>query len=222
MSEIESIYAHRFSEVERAQKNQVWRTLCRHFFQRYVRPDDVVLDLGAGLCEFINNIECGARYAVDLSEDTPRLAEADVTVCQTASTDLSPIDDGSIDLVFASNFFEHLPDKAAMSQTLEEIHRVLGQGGRLMILQPNIKYLYKEYWDFFDHHIPISHLSMVEALVGHGFSPNVVIPKFMPFTTKSALPKGTFFIHMYLMFPLVWRIMGRQMFILAEKGERAA
>ena len=217
MSELEAIYAHRFSEEERAQKNLVWQTLCRHFFQRYVQPTDAVLDLGAGLCEFINHIECGTRYAVDLSEDTVELARPDVTVYQTPSTDLSPVAGASMDLVFTSNFFEHLPDKPAMSQTLNEIHRVLKPGGRLMILQPNIKYLYKEYWDFFDHNIPLSHPSMVEALVSHRFEPAVVIPRFMPFTTKSALPKGTFFIRMYLMFPLAWRIMGRQMFVLAEK-----
>jgi SAM-dependent methyltransferase len=217
MGELEAIYAHRFSEEERARKNVLWQTLCRHFFQRYVRPTDAVLDLGAGLCEFINNIECRARYAVDLSEDTLRLARSDVTVYQTPSTALSPVASESIDLVFTSNFFEHLPDKSAMGQTLDEIRRVLKPAGRLMILQPNIKYLVKEYWDFFDHHIPISHLSMVEALVSHGLEPAVVIPRFMPFTTKSILPQGAFFVRMYLMVPLVWRVMGRQMFILAEK-----
>jgi SAM-dependent methyltransferase len=222
MGEIEAIYAHRFSEEERIAKNAIWQVLCRHFFQRYVRPEDVVLDLGAGFCEFINNIQCRVRYAVDISEETARYARPEVIVYRTPATDLSPIPDGTVDLVFCSNFFEHLPDKGAMSQTLREIHRVLVPGGRLMILQPNIKYLYKEYWDFFDHHIPLSHLSMVEALAGHGFVPRQVIPRFMPFTSKSALPKGPFFVRLYLMFPPAWRILGRQMFILAEKGGPAA
>ena len=219
MGKVEAMYAHRFSEAERAQKDQVWQTLCRHFFQRYVRADDVVLDLGAGLCEFINHIECGQRLAVDLSEETRRLARPDVVVHQVPSTDLSPIANGSVDLVFASNFFEHLPDKPAMSRTLDEIHRVLAPGGRLMILQPNIKYLYKEYWDFFDHHIALSHHSMVEALASHGFVPRLVIPRFMPFTTKSALPKAAFLVRLYLRFPPAWRILGRQMFILAQKED---
>ena len=217
MSKPEAIYAHRFVAEERTQRNLLWQTLCRHFFQRYVKPTDAVLDLGAGLCEFINNIECGARYAVDLNEDTLRLARPDVTVLQTASTDLSPLAGESLDLVFTSNFFEHLPDKTAMAQTLDEIWRVLKPTGRTMILQPNIKYSYREYWDFYDHHIPISHLSMVEALASHGFEPVVVIPRFMPYTTKCALPQGPFFVRLYLMFPPAWRILGRQMFILAEK-----
>jgi SAM-dependent methyltransferase len=222
MSEIEAIYAHRFSEEERLRKEQLWQVLCRHFFQRYVQPHDAVLDLGAGFCEFINNIECRARYAVDLSTETARFARSDVIVYQTPATDLSPLADGSLDLVFCSNFFEHLPDKGAMGRALDEIHRVLKFGGRLMILQPNIKYLVAEYWDFFDHHIPISHLSMVEALAGHAFTPLVVIPRFMPFTTKSALPQSRLLVRAYLKFPPAWRILGRQMFVLAERRERVA
>lgn len=220
MGELEAIYDHRFSPEERAQKEAVWKVLCRHFFQRYVRPDDTVLDVGAGFCEFINNIQCRRRCAVDLSAETAQYAAPDVAVYQVPATDMSPIADGSVDLVFCSNFFEHLPDKPAMARTLDEMHRVLAPAGRLMILQPNIKYLTKEYWDFFDHHIPLSHLSMVEALAAHGFTALVVIPRFMPFTTKSALPKGPWLVRAYLMFPPAWRILGRQMFILAEKEER--
>jgi len=218
MSEIEAIYAHRFSPAERAQKDALWRTLCRHFFQRYVRPDDVVLDLGAGFCEFINHIACRQRIAVDLSDETARCAAAGVAVYR----DLSAVADASVDLVFCSNFFEHLPDKRAMAATLDAIVRVLRAGGRLMILQPNIKYLTTQYWDFFDHHIPLSHLSMVEALVGHGLAPAVVIPRFLPFTTKSSLPKADILVRAYLRFPPAWRVLGRQMFILAEKRPRGA
>jgi SAM-dependent methyltransferase len=219
MIEIEAIYEHRFNESERIRKNEVWKILCRYFFQRYIRKDDAVLDLGAGFCEFINNIDCGKRYAVDLNHETMRFASPGVIVYRLSGTDLSPIVSGTLDLVFCSNFFEHLPDKHAMSQSLHEIHRVLKSGGRIMILQPNIRYLYKEYWDFFDHHIPFSHISMVEALVSQGFQPTVVIPRFVPFTMKSTLPKSRLFVRAYLMFPVVWRIMGRQMFILADKRD---
>jgi SAM-dependent methyltransferase len=215
MSEIEAIYAHRFSEQERAAKAGVWRVLCHDFFGRYVRPQDTVLDLGAGFCEFINHIGCAVRIAVDLSEETAGYAAAGVVVYRSA--DLSPVPAGSVDLVFCSNFFEHLPSKTALGATLDDIARVLKPAGRLMILGPNIKYLYADYWDFIDHHIPLSHVSMVEALVAHGYVPTVVIPRFMPFTTKSALPKGGLFVKLYLKLPLAWRIMGRQMFVLAER-----
>jgi len=218
MSEIEAIYAHRFSENERVQKDVLWRTLCRHFFQHYVRETDATLDLGAGFCEFINNIVCAKRYAVDVSEETARYAAPGVTTAR----DLGAIPDAALDLVFCSNFFEHLPDKPAVGRTLDDIWRTLRPGGRLMILQPNIKYLYAAYWDFFDHHVPLSHLSMVEALVAHGFAPRVVIPRFLPFTTKSALPKADLFVRAYLLCRPAWAILGRQMFIVAEKREASA
>jgi len=218
MGEIEAMYAHRFNEAERIQKDALWRTLCRHFFQRYVLPGDAVLDLGAGFCEFINHIQCACRFAVDVSAETRAYAAPGVQVYG----DLSAIADGVLDLVFCSNFFEHLPNKEVMAATLDDIWRVLRPAGRLMILQPNIKYLYAAYWDFFDHHIPLSHLSMVEALAAHRFRPEVVIPRFLPFTTKSALPKTDFLVRAYLRFPPAWRILGKQMFILATKVERAA
>ena len=45
----------------------LWRTLVDACFQRYVGPTDTVLDLGAGYCEFINPVRCGAKHAVDLN-----------------------------------------------------------------------------------------------------------------------------------------------------------
>ena len=38
------------------------------------------------------------------------------------------------------------------------------KGGTLLILQPNIRFLADEYWDFVDHQLPLSDRSVVEAL----------------------------------------------------------
>jgi general stress protein 26 len=54
--DVARIYKARFSPEERAKKEAIWRVLCSDFFQQYVKPDDTVLDVGAGYCEFINNI----------------------------------------------------------------------------------------------------------------------------------------------------------------------
>src|SRR5688572_32211850 len=98
---LSELYEQRFTTVERERKNVLWRELCRSFFQRYVAETDVVVDLGAGYCEFINNIRCGRKFAVDLSEGTRAAAAADVTVIIEPVTDLSSFERSSADVVFA-------------------------------------------------------------------------------------------------------------------------
>ena len=215
--DVHKLYSARFSESDLRRKNRVWEVLCRDFFQKYVGLSDTVVDLGAGHCEFINNIRCGKKYALDLSEHTHEFAGEEVAVLHTKSTDIRTLGDGTVDVVFASNFFEHLESKADLLATLREIRRILTTGGRLLILQPNIKYLHGSFWDFLDHHLPLSHLSMTEALELSDFSVLEVRPRFLPFTTKSALPQSPLLVALYLKLPLAQRVMGKQMFIAATR-----
>lgn len=212
------LYEQRFDPAERDAKARVWQVLCEDFFQRYVRESDAVLDLGAGFCEFINRIHCREKWAVDADEHVRELAAPDVQVHCGVSHDLSWMASGRLDVVFASNFFEHVTSKELLLVTLREVHRVLRPGGRILILQPNIHYTYREYWDFFDHYLPLSHKSMVEALEMCGFTPTEVRPQFLPYTTKSALPQWPILVKAYLRFPLAHRLLGKQMFIAAERA----
>lgn len=212
------LYAHRFAERERAQKSAVWKVLCESFFQRYISESDVVVDLGAGYCDFINHIRCARKFAIDLNDDTRRYAAEGVTVFLTSVSDLSPIENASVDVVFASNLFEHMPTKQDLMATLAEVRRVLRPEGRLLILQPNIRYAYKEYWDYFDHYLPLSHLSMVEALQLAAFTIEEVRPRFLPYTFKSRLPKSGFLLRVYLRLPPLHLMFGKQMFLVAAKA----
>jgi SAM-dependent methyltransferase len=211
-----ALYEHRFDAATRAAKARVWTVLCRDFFQRWVRSTDTVLDLGAGFCEFINHIECGAKYALDSNPQVSALAAPGVVTHCGPAHQLEWLAT-PVDVVFCSNFFEHMPDKTMLLTTLREVHRILRPGGRLLILQPNIRYAYREYWDFLDHYIALSHLSMVEALALTGFTPTEVRPRFLPFTTKSALPQSPWLVRLYLRFPPAQWLLGKQMFIAAEK-----
>jgi hypothetical protein len=60
-SDLQQTYARRFDGQELRRK-QVWEVLCSSFFSRWVRPQDTVLDLGAGYCEFINSIQAGKNW----------------------------------------------------------------------------------------------------------------------------------------------------------------
>jgi ubiquinone/menaquinone biosynthesis C-methylase UbiE len=215
--DIKKLYAKRFSPDEKARKTVVWKTLCTYFFQKYVQPTDTVLDIGAGYCEFINNILCQQKIALDTNEETTQYAGPDVRVIQSRSSSMDTLEDASVDIAFTSNFFEHLSSKEELLLTLAEIYRVLRKSGRILILQPNIRFLFGTYWDFFDHHIPLTDRTLAEALELVGFHLVEVRPRFLPFTTKSWLPQHPWLIRLYLLFPPAQWLIGKQAWVVAVK-----
>lgn len=216
-AELAQLYGDRFSAEELESKRQLWEALCRGFFDRYVGPNDTVLDLAAGSCEFTNACRAGRKIVVDLNPETSRYA-VDAEVVIAPSDDMPQIASESVDVVFTSNFFEHLPDKRALLRTLEECHRVLRPGGRLLVLMPNLRYVGARYWDYFDHHLPLTHLSLAEGLKLAGFAPQEVIPRFLPYTVKdSPLKVRAAMVRLYLRLRPAWRLLGRQMFVVAGK-----
>ena len=212
--DLKRLYAARFSE-EDERRTQLWEVLCRDFFQRWVPTDSVVIDVAAGHCEFINNISAARKIAVDLNPDVKVHAAPEVETHVTSSDDLAAIPDASVDRVFISNFFEHVTREVILS-TLEEVRRVLEPTGKLLILQPNVRYCAKDYWMFFDHITPIDDRALVEALGATGYSVETCIPRFLPYTTKSRLPSGPALVRLYLKLPLAWRVLGAQAFLVAR------
>lgn len=219
--ELDKLYTQRFPEEALARKHAIWKVLCSDFFSRYVKPTDTVVDIGAGYCEFINNIAAGRKIAVDLNPDVRQFAAAEVRVINESCTAIRELDSNSVDVVFMSNFLEHLPNKDLVLDTFRESQRILRPGGRVMILQPNIRYLPGEYWDYFDHHTPLTERSLVEGLQLAGLHPATVIAKFLPYTTKSRLPQAPWLVRLYLKIPLAWHVLGKQAFVVAEKRGNA-
>lgn len=219
--QLESLYRHRFPEEELKNKQAIWQVLCRQFFSRFVTPTDTVVDIGAGYCEFINNITAARKIAVDLNPEVSRFAKPGVQVLNESCTEISNLPAGTADVVFMSNFLEHLPSKQLVLDTFREARRILKDTGRIIVLQPNIRFLYAEYWDFFDHHTALSDRSLVEGLQLAGFAPDVVIPKFLPYTTKSRLPQSPWLVSLYLRFPPAWRVLGKQTVVVAHKDNAA-
>jgi SAM-dependent methyltransferase len=215
--ELEKLYRHRFEEAELPRKLEIWKVLCEDYFSRFVRPQDVVIDIGAGYCEFINNIRCGKRIAVDLNPRVREFASPDVEVRNESCTNLGSFSENSADVVFMSNFLEHLPSKQVVFDTLAEARRILRKGGRLIILQPNVKLIPGAYWDFFDHHTPLTENSLVEAVTMLGMRPVHVVTRFLPYTTKSLLPQSPWLVRLYLKVPPAWWFLGKQSLVVAEK-----
>jgi SAM-dependent methyltransferase len=217
-SELESIYRHRFSGLEKY-RAEVWNTLAKHYFARWIKADSVVLDVGCGYCEFINSVVALRKYGMDLNPDSAVAADPDVTLLPQDCSLPWLLPESSLDAVFTSNFLEHLPDKKALAATLREAHRGLKRGGLFIAMGPNIRFLHGEYWDFIDHHIPLTDRSLSEALSTSGFRVVKVIPRFLPYTMSVGRRPPTWAVRLYLAVPLLWRLAGKQFLVVAEKRE---
>src|SRR5690242_9584465 len=143
--------AYHDTRIEYDNRRQLlWRTLCSSYFQRLVKTADVVLDLGCGYGDFINQIRCARKIAVDQWSGAIDYVGPDVEVHISSIVDLSGIQDCSIDFAFASNVFEHV-QKTDFVDSLREIRRVLRPDGTLNILQPNYRFCSNEYFDDYTH-----------------------------------------------------------------------
>jgi SAM-dependent methyltransferase len=212
--DLQRIYQARFQD-NAAYRRTVWKLLIQRRFQRYARGDSAVLDLGCGYGEFINQVQCASKFAMDLNPDAPgRLAPGVKCFLQDCSTKW-PLEDNSLDLVFTSNFFEHLPDKLALGRTLDEVRRCLKPAGRLVAMGPNIKYLPGAYWDFWDHYLPLTEASLSEALGNRGFRIEECIARFLPYTMANGPRYPLIFLRLYLALPWSWRFFGKQFLLVA-------
>lgn len=214
-SELQHIYNARFIGKTKY-RNRIWQTLVP-YFSKWIPRDGTVLDLGAGYCEFINNVKAGRKYAMDLNPDVQRLAAKDVTVFQQDCSLPWPLERDTLDAVFTSNFLEHLPDKGSVRKVLSNAFDCLKPGGRFIAMGPNIKYLPGAYWDFFDHYVELSDLSLAEALSNCGYLIEERIARFLPYTMSHGPEYPNLLLRIYLALPVVWPIAGRQFLVIGQK-----
>ena len=216
-SDLESIYINRY-EPNAEYRRAVWQVLVSSFFSRFLSPDFTVLDLGCGYGEFINAVHVKKRLGMDMNPAVRAKLDTDVQFfLQDSAQPWLGVPDNSIDVVFTSNFLEHLPDKACVARTLREAYRCIKPGGRLIVMGPNAKYLGGLYWDFWDHAIPITDNSLAEVLRANGFSTEICQGRFLPFTMSSRRRYPLVLVKIYLGIPFLWPYLGRQFLVVAKK-----
>ncbi|MCL4808604.1 MAG: methyltransferase domain-containing protein [Thermoanaerobaculia bacterium] len=196
----------------------VWRVLVRDFFGPRIPEDGTVVDVGAGPCLFVNAVKAARRIAVDANPTLARSAGAGVEAVVDGDVDLPSIPDGTADTVFMSNFLEHLASPAEVLRVLCAARRILRPGGELLVLQPNFRLCPGRYFDFVDHIVVLTDRSLVEGLEATGFRIRELRVRFLPFTSKSSLPKWPWAVALYLRVrPLQW-LLGGQTFVRAVRA----
>jgi SAM-dependent methyltransferase len=102
-----------------------------------------VLDAGAGAAPY-RELFGHVRYR---TSDWARSVHSEARTSDiVAPLDELPVEDGAFDAVLATEVLEHVEDPLAV---LGELHRVLAEGGRLLLTVPFVWELHEEPHDFF-------------------------------------------------------------------------
>jgi len=198
-------------------RNAVWKILCDKYFSTLIAPEAHVLDLGSGWGEFINNIKAAKKYAMDLNPDTGIHLGGETLLLQQECTQEWQIQPESLDVIFTSSLLEHLPDKHSVEHAILEAYRCLKDDGLIICLGPNIKYLPGAYWDFWDHFVPLTELSLSELLKLQGFFIQLCIPRFLPYSMSIGRTPPLFLVECYLKLPIFWPLFGKQFLVVGRK-----
>jgi cyclopropane fatty-acyl-phospholipid synthase-like methyltransferase len=204
--------AHLTEENSRA---VLWSVLA-DYLSCYILPEAHVLELGAGYCHWINNVRAKVKIAVDLWEELPRYAAADVRpIVHDLTQGLNIFEEQQFDVTLASNLLEHFEPEQA-SYMIAEIFRVLRPQGRLIVIQPNFCYAYRQYFDDFTHRSVFTHVSLPNLMKSHGFHIESVKAKFAPYSLRNSRFRiHPWLIRAYLNSP--FKPFAGQMLIVAQK-----
>ena len=210
------LYEARFDEREVSSKDAVWREIVR-FLQRYIDPDTPLLDLACDRGHFVRWVNATERWATDI-RDMRGVLPPDVRFVQASGLDLAAVLPARhFGFVFMSNYLEHLDSSDAVINQLRVVSGLMRPGGRVMVLQPNIRLVGPRYWDFIDHRVALTERSLLEAAELAGLRTVDLVTRFLPYSTKGRLPTAPALVRAYLAFRPAWWLLGKQTLLVAER-----
>jgi SAM-dependent methyltransferase len=203
------LYDLRFDEREVSAKDAVWQEIVA-FLDRWIDQTSPVLDVACDRGHFIRHVAAVERWATDI-RDVGRALPPDVRFVQSSGLDLlGAVPNDYFGTVFMSNYLEHLGSGATVIEQLKIAARLLKPGGKLIVLQPNIRLVGARYWDFIDHGVALTDRSLLEATELAGLRRVDLITRFLPYSTKGRLPTAGLLVRAYLRFRPAWWLMGKQ------------
>ncbi|MGH9371926.1 MAG: class I SAM-dependent methyltransferase [Vicinamibacterales bacterium] len=193
----------------------VWRVIADHL-RPWIRPEDHVVEIGAGYCQWINAVRAARRVAIDEWPEFPAYAAEGVeTSVMDAATDLSTLGVARFDVALASNVLEHFePDTAGA--VVGEVAALLKSQGRFIVVQPNFTYAYRHYFDDYTHRSIFTHVSLSNLMRAHGFRIEACQPRFLPYSMRETrMPIRPWIVRAYLRSPI--KPLAGQMLVIARK-----
>ena len=212
---LERLYEYRFRGVDQSARAGVWQKIAAFLYEELGRPD-TVLDPAAGRCEFINAVPARERWAVDRVPfaDAVPAPGTRVVVSDVMTADLPT---GHFEASLVSNFLEHLSTPTEIASFLDRLHHWTRPGGYVAILGPNYRYAEDVYWDCADHTLALTHIAVEEHLYGAGFELRKTIPRFLPYSFRGRFPPSPRLAALYLKAPPLWRLIGKQYLVIAQR-----
>jgi 2-polyprenyl-3-methyl-5-hydroxy-6-metoxy-1,4-benzoquinol methylase len=213
---LQELYESRFDEREVVAKHAIWDEIAA-YLQRFVDPSRPVLDIACDVGHFVRAIHASDRWATDI-RDMRSALPADIHFVQSSGLDLvGAVPSDYFGTVFMSNYLEHLESPDAVIRQLTVARNLLEPGGRVIVLQPNIRLVGPRYWDFIDHKVALTERSLTEAAELAGLRTERLITRFLPYSTKGRLPSAPALVRAYLTFPPVWLLLGKQTLYIGSR-----
>jgi SAM-dependent methyltransferase len=158
----------RYSEGERPYTDYPSQ-LTAHLAERYLagHAGSKLLDLGCGRGEFLNGFARLGFKATGFDRSRPaepRFSEP-VVVGDYEQGGL-PFADGQFSVLFNKSVFEHVRE---ISPLLNDCHRVLAPGGRMVSLVPDWMAQWRHFYDDWTHVRPFTLIGLKQCIQSHGF-----------------------------------------------------
>jgi hypothetical protein len=212
----ERLYSYRFRHVDQGKREEVWREIARYVTERSLDSPKRLLDPAAGRREFIDQAPAPERWAIDQVDHEHAGTDRDVTFI-TSQVMQAELPDAYFNGIFVSNFLEHLDGQEQVHEFLVRMYEVTAEGGRIAILGPNFRFTAKEYFDYADHIVVLTHLAVAEHLHTAGYEVISNTPRFLPYSVTGRLPASAGLTRAYLSMPLAWRILGKQFLVIGQR-----
>lgn len=194
-------------------RRRVWKAICE-YLQKFISPSNIVADVGAGYCDFINQIKARGKYAIDTHAGAAHWCAPDVCFVEANPIEALSFPSHSIDAILVSNLLEHLTHEQC-SALFDRFDDFLALNGKVLIIQPNYIYCYRHYWDDFTHVRAFSHVSLADFVLSRGYRILALEKRFLPFSFKSRAPKSYYLTKLYL--ASFWRPRAAQMLVVAQR-----